>query len=139
LLNEKRQATEEIEARTKVRITVVANRWLETPRFEIQRLRTSETIDEPSYALATGEEVESLPAQVEAQPRPAPEPAAVSGIQRTTAPAPRPETSSFLAWLKSLLISIFGAQGKQRSERKRTQAQKRAGRRSGQAAGKSQP
>jgi ribonuclease E len=116
LLNEKRQATEEIESRTRVGITVVANRWVETPRFEIQRLRTSESVAEPSYALASGEEIESLPAQTEVQPGPAPEPAAVSGIRRT-APAPQRSSGGFLAWLKAFLTSLFGGGEDERQRR----------------------
>jgi len=137
LLNEKRQATEEIEQRTRVRLTIVANRWIETPRFEIQRLRTSETIDEPSYALASGEEMESLPAQSEVQPGPAPKPAAVSGIQRTTAPAPTRKPVGFMAWLKSLFANLFGSDDDQRDGRKRKRPQpgKHGGKPSDKAAG----
>ena len=138
LLNEKRQATEEIEARTKVGITVVANRWLETPRFEIQRLRTSESVEEPSYALPSGEEQESLPAQVEAQPGPAPKPAAVSGIQRTTAPAPTQKSSGgFGAWLKSLIHRIFGSSDSEgeSARRDRPRPHKHGGKRTDKAVG----
>jgi len=138
LLNEKRQATEEIEERTGVRITIVANRWLETPRFEIQRLRSSESIDEPSYALASGEELESLPAQTEAQPGPAPQPAAVSAIQRT-APAPRRPESGFIAWLKSLFSGLFGGsdEHRQQQQKKRPQPHRHGGKRTDKAVGSS--
>ncbi|NEZ03890.1 Rne/Rng family ribonuclease [Wenzhouxiangella sp. XN201] len=135
LLNEKRQATEEIESRTKVGITVVANRWLETPRFEIQRLRSSESVEEPSYALASGDELESLPAQSEAQPGPPPKPAAVSSLQRTTpAPAPKRASGGFLAWLAKLFgrqSDDGGKDGQQR--RKRPQPHKHASKRTGKA------
>ncbi|RFF28242.1 Rne/Rng family ribonuclease [Wenzhouxiangella sp. 15181] len=140
LLNEKRQAAEEIEERTKVGITIVANRWIETPRFEIQRLRTSESVDEPSYALASGEEAESLPAQAEAQPGPAPEPAAVSGIQRSgPAPAPARKPGGFLAWLKSLFGGLSGNDEDQHKERKsgRPHPQKHGGKRPDKAVDKS--
>ena len=46
LLNEKRSAMAEIEERNKLPVTVVANDALETPRFEVHRLRSSEDTDE---------------------------------------------------------------------------------------------
>lgn len=109
LLNEKRSATEEIEERTKVGVTIVANRWLETPRFEIQRLRPNESVDEPSYALPRGDELESLPAQqAKAEARPeAPAPtAAVSRIQRST-PAPQRSQPGLFARFMALLAGLF--------------------------------
>lgn len=87
LLNEKRAMLADIERRNKLPITVVANRWLQTPRFEITRLRGNESVDDPSYALPVGEEKEMVPGQKpDAGPQRVQE-AAVSGI-RPASPAP---------------------------------------------------
>jgi ribonuclease E len=50
LLNEKRKALAEIEARHVVPIFVLSNEYMERPKFEIHRVRRSEVSDEPSYA-----------------------------------------------------------------------------------------
>jgi ribonuclease E len=56
LLNEKRSAIEQIEKRHEVSIVIVPDRRLETPNFEIQRIRASaeeeQTPRGPSYQLA---------------------------------------------------------------------------------------
>ncbi|HLS05164.1 MAG TPA: Rne/Rng family ribonuclease [Wenzhouxiangella sp.] len=137
LLNEKRPATEEIESRTKVGITVVANRWLETPRFEVQRIRANETVDEPSYALATGEELEHLPAQPEARPGPAPEPAAVGRLPRKS-PAPAATTTGVFARLKAWLAALLGS-GDDRAEGKKKPRPKKSARRQQQDRRQRQP
>jgi len=50
LLNEKRKALAEIEARHVVPIVILSNEYMERPRFEIHRVRKSDVTDEPSYA-----------------------------------------------------------------------------------------
>ncbi|NDY94644.1 Rne/Rng family ribonuclease [Wenzhouxiangella limi] len=142
LLNEKRGVMADLERRNKLPITIVANRWLETPRFEIQRLRGSETMEEPSYALPNGDETEMAPmaARDGAENTTRPAEAAVSGIRPATpAPERTPEPSGLAAFWKSLmasLASLFGAGGKE-SKRKSSQGQgsKRRAPRSDQRAG----
>ena len=55
LLNEKRSVIEQIEKRQNVSIIIIPTKHLETPAFEIQRIRSSATEDEqekrPSYEL----------------------------------------------------------------------------------------
>jgi ribonuclease E len=50
LLNEKRKALAEIEARHEAPIFVLSNEYMERPKFEIHRVRKSEISDEPSYS-----------------------------------------------------------------------------------------
>jgi len=50
LLNEKRKALNEIEARHGAPIVILSNEYMERPKFEIHRVRKSEVTDEPSYA-----------------------------------------------------------------------------------------
>ena len=111
LLNEKRAVMSKIEQRNKVPITVVANKDLDTPRFEVQRLRTAEDTDAPSYALPMSEEPESgnnFSRQDAVQPAPAPaQQAAVSGV-RPANPAPARKQTGFWTWLKSFFAGLFG-------------------------------
>jgi ribonuclease E len=67
LLNEKRSMISAIEQRTGTPIMIVANHNMETPRYEIQRLRGNEDVDEPSYALAKGDEPETTITEREIQ------------------------------------------------------------------------
>ncbi|QKK04037.1 MAG: Rne/Rng family ribonuclease [Pseudomonadota bacterium] len=137
LLNEKRTATADIEQRNRVPIMVVANRWLETPRFEIQRLRSSESVEEPSYALATGDELESLPAQTQAAPGPAPEPAAVDAVQRQ-ALAPRSARQSHVGWWSTLigtLRRLFAGSSSEAPDKAPTRQRKHRGKRPEKASG----
>ncbi|QOC21114.1 Rne/Rng family ribonuclease [Wenzhouxiangella sp. AB-CW3] len=134
LLNEKRDAMAELEQRNKVPITIVANRYLETPRFDIQRLRSSESIDEPSYALATGEDLEATAGQGDVQgqaaPPPPPPPAAVSGV-RPRAPAPARKNDGFIARLIAVLRGWFGGgddgEGRKQRGKQRRHDRKRSG------------
>ncbi len=49
LLNEKRQVLEQIEQRHEVGVVIIPSRHLETPAYEIQRLRASEEPEQSSY------------------------------------------------------------------------------------------
>jgi ribonuclease E len=87
LLNEKRAALTEIELDTKARILVVPNPNLETPHFEVQRLRTDEVDGEHevSYAVdITVPDAEAI-SDVHTPAVPAQQ-AAVEGIPQRQAP-----------------------------------------------------
>ncbi len=56
LLNEKRSVVEQIEKRHNVSLVLLPNKQLETPEYEIQRIRSNEEIaDTTSYQQITGE------------------------------------------------------------------------------------
>ena len=118
LLNEKRSVMSEIELRNKVPITVVANKDLDTPRFEVLRLRSAEDTDAPSYAIPLSEEHESgnnHTRQDAVQPPSAPaQQAAVSGV-RPANPAPARKSDGFWSWLKAFFAGLFGSSDKARS------------------------
>ncbi len=88
LLNEKRKALVEIEQRHDVPIIVVADDKLETPHFEIERIKTTEmgTDTKPSYERTTPLVV-APPPQV-AKPGAEPEKPMVSGVLPAS-PAPQ--------------------------------------------------
>ncbi|WP_226703015.1 ribonuclease E [Microbulbifer elongatus] len=88
LLNEKRKAISNIEARNNTRVVVVPNADLETPHFEVLRLRDDETTLETSYKIS-GTIEESVEKNKEDEPQRAPAQPAVQQIAHT-APAPTP-------------------------------------------------
>ncbi|MBL8522405.1 MAG: Rne/Rng family ribonuclease [Betaproteobacteria bacterium] len=111
LLNEKRQDIHKIETRFKVNVLLIPNIHLETPNYEIERLRTdSEKIDlvKPSYEMVNRpvEEVAAKAAEAEAKPaRPEPlvkgitpaQPAPIAADpvpQRERTAVPQPATSA---------------------------------------------
>lgn len=51
LLNEKRRKIEQIEKRQKVRLVVVPNPHMETPHYEVLRVKAGETLEDSSYSL----------------------------------------------------------------------------------------
>ena len=125
LLNEKRRALSEIEKRHDAPIVIVADEQLQTPHYEVTRLRENELGEEsskPSYQRGTPRKLpvhaltkaqlnippapavtqvkHSQPAPVrEEAPEPAPAPIAVA------APVAPPAASGVVGWLKR----IFGA------------------------------
>ncbi len=94
LLNEKRKSLVEIELRHEVPVIVVADDKLETPHFEIERIKSTEINGDakPSYERVTPV-VAAPPPQV-AKPGAEPEKPAVSGVMPAS-PAPlKPETEA---------------------------------------------
>jgi ribonuclease E len=86
LLNEKRHIIAEIEQRHKLDIVLIPNRHMETPRYDIERIRRQDDDDDrPSYESVTRIEPEAPPVRT-TQP-PTPEQPAVRQIT-PSAPAP---------------------------------------------------
>ncbi|MGM0659055.1 MAG: Rne/Rng family ribonuclease [Pseudomonadota bacterium] len=128
LLNEKRDVISSIERRTTTPVTVVANHLMETPRYEIQRLRTSEEVEEPSYAMINSEEVEPVVSEQEIQAGvTAREEPAVSTM-RPSQPAPvRAEKSGWTKFTEWLSGVFGGGSSDTDSERSRRGKPKPAG------------
>jgi ribonuclease E len=124
LLNEKRAALATMEARSNVRIVILPNEHLETPHYEITRLRDDQLV-EGEEDIATYKLVERIqpPANEEVlstvDPEPRRQEAAVKMVQPSTqAPTPRaaaaqpaaaaapvvaqPSQQGFFAWLSNL-------------------------------------
>ena len=95
LLNEKRQDVFDIEQRTKTHVVIVPNVNMETPHFELQRLRDDHAVEQgevPSYELAEAmQTAEDLPA---ARPIAATEAPAVKALQPATPAPPRRQQDS---------------------------------------------
>ncbi len=136
LLNEKRNAITKIELRTRARIFILPDDHLETPHFEVQRLRD----DNPdllaghhSYEMAPGEVEEVQPvsatrtlvrqeAAVKTVPPRAAAPVPVEASEPAPAPAPVAQPGLFKGLVKSL-VSLFAGS---KEEEKPADAQKPA-------------
>ena len=130
LLNEKRKTISSIEARNNTRVVIVPNAELQTPHFEVQRLRDDdEGTLETSYKIIPhhhdeqkeddGSEINNKPVnfpkplvQLTAPSQPAPEPAKKPGI---------------LSRLLSALGSIFGGEKEVGKKSKRDNRDNRRG------------
>ncbi|UCE88305.1 MAG: ribonuclease E [Pseudomonadota bacterium] len=110
LLNEKRDILSEIEQRQKVSIVLVPNTNLDTPHYEVQRLRADEMgADEAkrqSYELAATAEfqTEIIPQTAPAQPTEQPAVKAVPPATPRPAPTPPPERPK-----KGLFVRLWEA------------------------------
>ena len=95
LLNEKRSALTEIEQDTKSRVLVIPNPNLETPHFEVTRLRTDEmgAEHEVSYKVDVAVPDAGTISDARSPAIPAQQQAAVQGVPRR-APAPTAESKS---------------------------------------------
>jgi len=95
LLNEKRDAITDIEKRHKVHVLVVPNPNMETPHYEVVRMRDDdETLvtDEPSYAIKFDEPPLETEVVLEAMVKP--QEAAITSIQASRTAAPIPESTA---------------------------------------------
>ena len=127
LLNEKRDWVQSLENSNDTRVVLVANPHLETPHYDVRRVRDDQTeLPENagvSYSLAEVDKTAEVPASLE-QPRVA-EQAAI-GVIKPATPAPKRKPSGgFVAWLKGLFATDPSTSGKPSSRRKATRQDRR--------------
>lgn len=127
LLNEKRHAVHDIELRQNVRVVIVPNPNMETPHYEVVRLRDDHTVattNDVSYNMQPDTEdddiLESTPAQAKVAPRevaavrsvapktPAPEQAAETKTEIKAKPEPTKAPPSLGSKVLGLFKGIFG-------------------------------
>ncbi len=90
LLNEKRGILDTIETRNGIDVILIPNRSLETPHYELQRVRTDEETEaETSYQMAGEDTQPSRAEELLTAERPRAEKPVVSGVSPAT-PAPTP-------------------------------------------------
>jgi ribonuclease E len=107
LLNEKRQALFEIEARHQLNIVMIPNPYIETPKYEIQRMRSEEREEaRPSYEKIKAPSVE-VPQHNANENNVVIEQAAVSGLMPRL-PAPQPPEPPPRLGLIARLRAWFG-------------------------------
>jgi len=96
LMNEKRDWLHSIEQRSEVDVILVPNRYLDTPAYEIRRVRDDE-VGLPEYSVISHQmavqpqiDLEAIAAEEKAPPPP-PVPAVTTVVPSTPAPPPAPE------------------------------------------------
>ena len=132
LLNEKRQTLRDMESRHDVRILVIPNPNMETPHFEVQRIRDDQVteglvshevtlteVEDPSLSSAHDVEIKVQEAAVKlvAPDAPPPPPKAPVAAEEKTPGL----LASFLLWLKGL----FESEPEQPEQKKKPQPQNR--------------
>jgi ribonuclease E len=125
LLNEKRRAILDIETRHGIRVAILPSESMETPHYEVQRIREQANVpDMYSYQLINQLATENLPDPLEIESAPLlPEPAVQSLPPQSPAPMPTPprpapeapvasaaDSGTRKSWLKRLLGSLVGTE-----------------------------
>ena len=143
LLNEKRDWVQSVEARHDTQVIMVANPALETPHYEVRRVRDDQ-VELPenvglSYTLADTPDVEEIPPAMQEQ-KPV-EAAAVATATPVTPAPPRKKPRKTEPGFFAKLLAIFGGspadkkkkdqkrRGDQRKGRGRTDSRRRGGQR----------
>jgi len=135
IFNEKREALNEIEARTKVEITIIANTSMVTPHYDVTRVRKSETRNfegQHSHQMAEVDETPYMPEKKEQQV--AAEAPAVQSI-KPAAPAPvvaKPAEPGFISKFFKSLFANDVEEEKKPPVKSSAQQQKRGNRRNDQ-------
>jgi ribonuclease E len=146
LLNEKRKALTEIEARHSLPILILSNEHMERPKFEIHRVRKSEVTDEPSYARVDQPNTELVHnAETQASSAASLPVPAVSGVMHGRPAPDRPEPAAEekpkQGFFGQMFSKLFTAgESEEKEEKKSTQGRpatkkaprKKATRRGGQ-------
>ena len=124
LLNEKRKEISDIEARNKIQVTVLPNTEMETPHFEVVRIRSQdEDNSDFSYKIAhdlSKPEIEVV-TDTSAAAQSLPQPAVKTIVPSTPAPSvakPEPVVVKSPGLVKRLWDSLFGETPSQEEEDK---------------------
>ena len=146
LMNEKREVVSDIEKRHTVSIVVIPTTSLETPHYEVKRLRRDdkeETTTSYKRVLESEAIEESLPGAVKkpmeqpavktvappAPPAPTPRPATTSRVEET------PEPSTDGGFIKRLWTSLFGGPRQEEPAEREPEKKGRGGQPQGRPAG----
>ena len=129
IFNEKRDALNEIEARVKVEISIIANASMVTPHYDVTRVRKSETRSfegQHSYQLAEKDEAVYIPEK----PKDAveSEKPAVQSV-RPAAPAPVVSKAKEPGLLAKIIKALFGSKEEEKKTKKSSSSSGRPQRR----------
>ncbi|MDA8651541.1 Rne/Rng family ribonuclease [Porticoccaceae bacterium] len=123
LLNEKRKEISDIEARNNIKVTVLPNTEMDTPHYEVVRIRTQDE-DKSDYSYKLAEELSKAEEEfvTEAKtPKPLPEPAVKMIIPATPAPVVsevKEQKVKAPGLVKRLWDSMFGSVEEKQEENK---------------------
>lgn len=90
LLNEKRDAIRHIENNNKVSVIIIPNIHMETPHYEVLRIRIDEEVSETSFNLVKKPEEKELVQEIVAPVKKETEEPVLKGFAAPAAPAPTP-------------------------------------------------
>ena len=151
LLNEKRELLVGLEARHKIAVMLIPSPALETPNYDVQRIRKDESApvqSTPSYHMAKAPAEPELPESTSAETASAEVPAVKSVKPAAPAPAPAPARAQKVVKVskpglfKRLFASLFGSAEKAPEPAARKTGQQRSSqqdRRSGGNRSRQQP
>jgi ribonuclease E len=126
MLNEKRKALSEIETRHQVPIIVLANEYMQRPKFEIHRMRKSEVTDNVSYSHIEQPQAELVAsAETQAAAAVAVKAPAVTGVMHSR-PAPTPIKKSKPGLFSQIFAKLF-SNGEEEPEPTKKVARKKTG------------
>jgi len=131
MLNEKRQAINDIEQETKVKIQIIANPSLETPHYNVDRLRSNDQLDDTEQLSYQMVDLANTPYQpgLTAEDVIAPErPAVESLTPDRPVPAQKKAAQKNKTGLWAWLLALFTGSGNKKSEHKKGRAQQRPNR-----------
>ncbi|ESP91986.1 ribonuclease, Rne/Rng family, partial [Pseudoalteromonas luteoviolacea 2ta16] len=142
LLNEKRRAVQRIEKRHNCHVVIIPNQHLETPHYEVVRLRKDDVPELASYEQVAEPEADIVEVQM-TQATPKEEPV-LKGVVMPSSPAPASQPASpqaattateqaqeqkpgLLARVSKWLKSLFSSEEEQPKEEEKKQQPKRRG------------
>ncbi|TMO38124.1 ribonuclease E, partial [Pseudoalteromonas sp. S4491] len=113
LLNEKRRSVQRIEKRHNVDVVIIPNQHMETPHYEVVRLRKDETIETVSYEQVVAPEPEAFE-MAKAPSAPVREEPVLKGVVMPNTPAPQaaPKAEQTTPAAKKSEGGLFAAIGK---------------------------
>ena len=124
LLNEKRDWVQNLESRNEMQVVLVANPALETPHYDVRRVRDDQTeLPEntgPSYELADADAEPETPQEILARKQI--EPAAIA-VMKPSTPAPKRKKESKAKGLLATIASFFTSE--EEPDRKQSQSRRR--------------
>jgi ribonuclease E len=135
LLNEKRSEISDIEVRNKISVIVLPNTQMETPHFEVVRLRTQDEDESTDFSYKLAHDLSHSEPEQELEsssaPLPISQPAVKTLVPNTPAPKVAPKVAAEVkveekpGLLKRLWNSLFG--GEKTDEKPARNGQKRTG------------
>lgn len=131
LLNEKREALFDIEKRQNINVLLIPNRDMETPHYNVQRIRddeTSEDASQSSYNLIDTSLDASLENMITPETRNVTKEEPVVKSVSPATPRPTTKKPSQPNILVRLLRSIFGTEKPKKSKQSKTNQRRRNGR-----------
>ena len=112
LLNEKRKIIAAIERRQKTELVIIPNPYMETPNYEIRRLKLSESLETDSYKVPQQPELEIVTTHSESNIGKPAEQAAVTSVEVPAAPKhieqPKPSKQEQVKKKTGIFARILG-------------------------------